>query len=80
MVADELEAIKCILPIASKLRDYIDEREDELDTYEKLRNAIMTWGLRKKKALHLSLLMKWLTLCVSLSRYSFFPGMLFVLH
>ena len=46
----QMEAIKCILPFSSKLRDYIDEREDDLDTYEKLRNAIMTWGLRKKEA------------------------------
>ena len=28
----------------------VDEREDELDTYEKFCNAIMTCGLRKKKA------------------------------
>ena len=42
----QMEAIKCNLPISSKLRDYIDEREDELNTYEKLRNTIVSWGLR----------------------------------
>ena len=45
----QMQAIKCILPLSSRLRDYIDEREDELTTYEKLRNAILMLGLREKK-------------------------------
>ena len=46
----QMEAIRKIVPISSKLRDHLDEKEDELDTFEKLRNCITSWGLRKKKA------------------------------
>ena len=45
-----MEAIRKIVPISSKLRDHLDEKEDELNACEKLRNCITSWGLRKKKA------------------------------
>ena len=37
----EMTAMKCIVPLQSKLRDFIEERENELDTVDKLRNAIV---------------------------------------
>ena len=46
----QMEAVKSLIPLSSKLRDYIDEHENELDTFELLTNAIESWGLRKKKA------------------------------
>ncbi len=42
-----ITALKCILP--ERLRDYIDEREDELRTYEAIEGKVIQWAMRKRR-------------------------------
>ena len=43
----KITALKCILP--EKLKDYIEEREDELGTYDQIENKVIQWAMRKRR-------------------------------
>ena len=45
----EMTALKCILPSGSRIREHIEEKEDEIKTYIKLRTEVINYATRKRK-------------------------------